>query len=119
MLKSILKTAIGGWSEMEYDASMERFGLTLYRVKDGMGGAGDREDWVIALPSGCLCVHDYQYRKPYWGLEKYRSIDAAIVGQLKSGIDGQKAKALQCDARAKDAKAALAILEKAFAKTKS
>ena len=51
--------------------------------KDGMGGRGDREDWVADIPIGCASVHNYMFRKPYFGFDIYKSFNDAIVGQMK------------------------------------
>ena len=40
---------------------MQMLGLTLYRVKNGFDSHGDREDWVIDLPTGAYAVSDTDY----------------------------------------------------------
>jgi len=117
MLKRILKTEIGGWSEMEYDAQMKRLGITWYRVKGGMGGRGDREDWIANLPSGCVVVHGYQYRAPYWGFEKYRSLNAAIAGQIEGAIKNERGKISACESKIKAARESLQLLQAALSKS--
>ena len=83
LLNPHIKKKVGSWCEQEFDAKVERFGITWFRVHLGMGGSGGREDWVADIPNGCLSIHDYQFRKPYWGMHRYKSFDDAIVGQMK------------------------------------
>ena len=61
LLKSPVWKKVGGWLDQEYDAEMQMLGLTLYRVKDGFGSHGYREDWVIDLPTGAYAVSDTDY----------------------------------------------------------
>jgi hypothetical protein len=80
------KREIAGWAEMKYDARCVRYGITWLRVKDGIGGRGDREDWVADLPAMTVSVHDYHFHAPYWGIERYPSFNAAIKGQIKRAV---------------------------------
>lgn len=118
LLEPAIKRQIGGWSEQELDAKIIRFGLTLYRVKDGMGGNGDREDWIVDVPSGCVSIHDYQYRAPYWGFEKYSSFDKAIAGQIQRGIEHEKGKIINHERKAEEARKSLQLLKHALTKSK-
>lgn len=54
--------AIEPWVEMTYDAMYVVAGIRWLRVKDSMGGRGDREDWVADFPGVCLSVHDYHWQ---------------------------------------------------------
>lgn len=51
----------GGWVPTVVDAKLTRNGIDWYRVKDGMGGRGDREDWIADVPEVCISVHDYHW----------------------------------------------------------
>lgn len=111
------KKTVGGWVEQEFDATCERFGLTWLRVKDGLGNSGDREDWIVDIPSGCVSVHDYEWRKPYWGLHNYPSFDKACAGRIAQAVQFQQQKAAEHRENAKKADTAVAILKKALALT--
>lgn len=117
MLPKIIKKSVGGWAEQEFDAKCERFGLTLYRIKDGFGGHGDREDWIVDVPSGCISINDYQYRAPYWGFERYRSFDRAIAGNIERGIEREKGKIIEHERKAEAARKSLQLLKHALTKT--
>ncbi len=82
------KEKIGGWLEMEFDASVERHGLTWLHVKDGMGGHGDREDWICDLPFVAISIHDYNWNKndPF-GEKLGRNFDEAVLSALRGSIE--------------------------------
>lgn len=82
------KKKICNWVEMEFDAKVVKHGVTWLRVKDGMGGRGDRDDWVADLPDACICVHDYNWTTQNFG-HNYGSFDAACLGELKRGLERQ------------------------------
>lgn len=77
-LISVRKTT-GTWVEMEYDARGEYFGIIWLRVKDGMGGRGDREDWVADIPGVSIAVHDY-----HWNGEEFGSNHGSFLGAIKA-----------------------------------
>lgn len=116
LLKKPLTHSIGGWSEMELDAVVERQGIKWFRVKGGMGDGGDREDWIANIPSGCLSVHDYQWREPRWGFEKFNSFNEAVTAQIKRGIDFAKKKAVEYRQNADNADQTVQLLERALRK---
>lgn len=103
---------IGGWNEMEYDKTIVRKGITWYRVKDGMGGQGDREDWVASVPELCISVHDYQWREPRWGIISYPSFKAALDGEILRGIESGKSRLEKKKAEIERLTTAVAMLEK-------
>ncbi len=73
-----LRKKIGTWVEMEFDATCRRNGLTWFRVKNGMGERGDREDWVADVPGVSISVHDYHYNGEDFG-PSYGSFDNACL----------------------------------------
>lgn len=73
---------IGSWSPLKMDASYERHGTTWFRVKGGMGGSGDREDWVANIFGVCISVHDYMWREPRCGFHVYKSFTESIDKQI-------------------------------------
>lgn len=83
-----VKKEIGHWVKMTYDAQLIFRGVQWLRVKDGMSGNADREDWVANLGGVCISVHDYCFRAPYWGHESHRAKDifGAMDIQLKEGL---------------------------------
>lgn len=94
LLAKLIKKQIAGWVEMAFDAKVICHGVVWLRVKDGMGGRRDREDWVADLNASNISVHDYEFRAPYWGLWKFSSFEAACrdglerqVGHLQRKID--------------------------------
>jgi hypothetical protein len=54
---------IGGWEKMCYDRELFYKGHRWLRVKDGMGGGGDREDWVLDHPCMTVSIHDYDWQE--------------------------------------------------------
>lgn len=81
-----IKRSIGGWVEMEYDASTQRLGLTWLRAKDGFGDSGEREDWVADIPSGCLSVNRYNGEPWKSGFTVYNSFDDAVIGETRRAL---------------------------------
>jgi hypothetical protein len=110
---------IGGWNEMEFDASVERLGLTWYRVKGGMGrnqagnATNDREDWVADIPVMALSVHDYQWREPRWGFHRYKSFDEAIAEQTKEGLESATRRLIKLEEEAESVTKTIVLLSKA------
>lgn len=82
-----IKMKLGRCVEMEYDAALEFSGIRWFRVHKGMGCRGDREDWVADVPGICVSVHNYQWRAPFWGLVRYESFRAAMIGEAKSALE--------------------------------
>ena len=114
-LVPVFKKSIGGWVEMEYNATVERLGLKWHRVKDGMGQRGDSEEWICDLPSGCINVHAYSWRAPRWGFERYNSFDEAVVGETQKGIDNANRRAAEYRLKADKAGETVRLLTKALA----
>jgi hypothetical protein len=114
LLRRVLDCKIGGWVQMKFDAKVERFGLTWYRVKDGMGRNGDREDWVLDIPTQAVSIHDYQWREPRWGFEKYNSFDEAALAQMVKGLDQAESRAAEFRRDAALVDASVAILKRAI-----
>jgi len=112
MLKSVKTTQISGWAEMSYDAEMYLHGIQWLRVKDGMGGGGDREDWVAVVPYGTFSVHDYQWREPRCGFVKVDSIEEAMEVEIKNGV-------VRCMDKIKATRDELELMEKSFWMLKS
>lgn len=75
------KLRLGRWVEMKYDATVKRAGVDWFRVKNGMGDRGDREDWCADIPGVSVAVHDYHWNGEDFG-PSYGSFDAAVAGQL-------------------------------------
>jgi hypothetical protein len=82
LFKKTIKRVIATWVEQEFDAEVYRFGIRWLRVKEGMGGKGNREDWVADLPVNAS-VHDYNWRSAWPGWLNHGSIDKAIVAEMK------------------------------------
>lgn len=80
---------------MEYDAAYSYRGIRWLRVKDGMNGAGDREDWVAELPTGTASVHDYQWREPRGGSVKAETFHDAMDIELRRMLEYHLKKAKQ------------------------
>lgn len=77
------KVAIAGWTEMEFDAAVFRHGVRWLHVKDGMGGYGDREDWVCDLPGVTLSIHDYNWDGQNFGANLGKTFDEAVVAAME------------------------------------
>jgi hypothetical protein len=109
---------IGGWVEMEFDAEVERLGLTWYRVKGGMGERknGDREDWIADIPSCCISIHDYQWREPRWGSFGYESFDKAIAGRTKEALSIAKHTVIALELKLADVIKTVELITKACEK---
>ena len=87
LLRKPLQKKIGGWTTLVLDAVLNKGDYRWYRVKDGFGEHGDREDWVADVPARlCISVSDYMFREPFWGFEHYKSFESALSGQLKRAI---------------------------------
>ncbi len=114
-----LKREVGGWAEMEFDAICERHGLKWLRVKNGMGGRADSEDWVCDLPSACLSVHDYQWREPRWGFDKFDSFDEAVLAEMRSGAKQAKHSASELREKANRADETVRLLTAALSSLQS
>lgn len=85
---------IGSWVEMTFDAEVIRYGIKWYRVKDGMGVSGEREDWVADLPAGCLSIHDYHWNGNPFGRD-WGTFNGAIMGETKLFLQDQQARLLE------------------------
>ena len=70
---------------MEFDAKVERLGLRWLRVKDGMCGRSEREDWVADVPFACVSIHDYHWNGERFGAN-HGSFNNAIIEETKSGL---------------------------------
>lgn len=79
LLPDVLTKETGTYVKMEFDARGEYFGLTWLRVKDGMGGRGDREDWVADIPGVSISVHDY-----HWNGEDFGANHGSFIGAIKA-----------------------------------
>lgn len=108
---------LAGRVEMPFDARVERFGLTWYRVAGGMGEPRNdsREDWCCDIPSGGMSVHDYQWREPRWGLDKFKSFDEAVIAEMKRSVRSRKDKAAEYRESAKKAEQAVKLMTAALA----
>jgi hypothetical protein len=84
LLKKAEVKKVGSWSEMTYDA--ETYVIRWLRVKDGMGGRGDREDWVADIPGMTICVHDYNWKEMSFGVRFGKTRDEAMVAALKRHV---------------------------------
>lgn len=60
-----VRKEIATWREMDYDRVLVLDGLTWRRVKDGFGGLGDREDWVLEVPGYGISVS--RFHGLLWG----------------------------------------------------
>lgn len=84
LLKRPVRKTLGNYVEMSYDARIVIEGIRWYRVKDGMGTRGDREDWVADLPEYGLSVHDYYWNHSIDFGKKYGdTFEEAIIGVVK------------------------------------
>jgi len=87
LLKKPVRRKIAHWVEMAYDAKVRVHGLWWLRVKGGMGGQRDREDWVADI-GVCISVHDYQYiKKKKFGIRFYGSIEKACLGEMRAALE--------------------------------
>lgn len=80
------KRNVGSWLPQVVDAEVERSGVTWYRVKGGLGGRGDREDWVASLPGLAVAVSDYHWNGEDFG-PSYGSFDNAIRQELDLALE--------------------------------
>lgn len=82
------KAELGGYVSMEFDASVERHGFTWWHVKDGMGGGGDREDWVCDIPplGSSVSVHDYNWNKGSFGVKLGKNFNEATLEALRRAL---------------------------------
>jgi hypothetical protein len=115
-LIKVSKKKIGGWNPMKYDAKVVRFGLRIYRVAGGMGGANDREDWVVDVPHACVSVHCYQWRPPRWGFEKFSSFDEVIEAMLTNAVGSVRADRADLLIKATNAEKCLRLLKTALSR---
>jgi hypothetical protein len=82
------KKKIDGWVEMEYDASTEVGIFTWFRVKGGMSGRSNREDWVCDVPYGTVSVHDYQLvGNQLLAYRQFNSFEKAAKSELKKCLE--------------------------------
>lgn len=94
-LKRLLKKKIGGWVEMSFDATFVRHGIRWYRVKDGMGDNGDREDWVADLPESCISLHDYNWNRLWCDTVYYGDFETAVLTALKRELHHEREKIIE------------------------
>ncbi len=83
---------IGGWVEQIHDAKLHRLGLTWYRVQEGFGGRGDREDWVADVPRIAVSVSRC-YNSQSWGSvfdDKVVSFNEAMKLEVAEKLDESK-----------------------------
>jgi len=113
LIKPPIEKEVGGWVLQEFDARVERLGLTWLRVKGGMGGS---EDWIADIPSGCVSIHDYEWREPRWGSARYESFDEACAGRIARAIEHQKHKAAELRQKAEEADESVVLLARAIAR---
>jgi hypothetical protein len=85
MLPKPITKKVGAWGKMEFDAAIRVYGVRWLRVKDGLGGRGDREDWVADLPEVCVSVHDYHWNGDDFGAN-HGSFRGAIKAEMKSSL---------------------------------
>jgi len=80
------QSTFGSWIKQTFDAKVERFGLTWYRVQGGFGGKGGREDWVADIPCACLSASDlYHDGLSLWG--KKGSFDQEAAKETKDVLE--------------------------------
>ena len=115
LLKSPVVKKIGGWTELKYDASLERYGITWYRIQNGFGGNGDREDWVADVPSLCVSVSDYNWIKGSFGTY-YGSFDKAIEAEITSALEEIISEKKCLKAQLKEAEVSEILIRKAIVK---
>lgn len=106
-----VKMKLDAWTEQEVDATVQRHGLTWYRVKGGMGGRGDREDWVADVPAVCISVHDYHYNGEDFG-PNHGSFDNACLQEARKSLEHAKEEREENMVELKAINKALAILER-------
>lgn len=88
-----MRLKIGGYVELEFDAKLVRNGISWYRVRDGFGQRGDREDWVADVPGHSLSANDYNWNGDVFGpsygtFEKALDMQAAYAyGFVQQNID--------------------------------
>jgi len=113
LLPKPIKKKIGSWVEQVVDAALVRNGIRWFRVKDGMGGRGDREDWIADVECMCCSVHDYNWIKEIdFGIIKYPTFEKAIDSQLKASFQ-------QLQKQFKEQQAALNNMARAIKLTES
>lgn len=105
---------IGGLVEMKFDRELFRRGIRWLRVKDGMCGRGDREDWVADVEGLTVSVHDYQWKPPYFGLTTYKSIREAMDDQMKRGISSLEEEIINAENKAALARSVIINVRKLF-----
>lgn len=72
----------GAWREQEFDAEIVVHGVKWFRVRNGLGGRGDREDWIADLPEISALVSNYNWRKNIAFGTFYGSFSKATLGEL-------------------------------------
>ena len=111
------KASIAGWAEMEFDASVVRHGITWLHVKNGMGGGGDREDWVADLPGITLSVHDYNWDGQSFGVKMGKTFNKVVIRAMEdhTGYTLEQIAELraECNEKEKGLRALKAALKKA------
>ena len=80
-----LKT--GGWAEQDVDARAIHKGIDWYRVEDGFGTRGDREDWIADLPKLSVCVsRDLGSEYYRVGVRNFPTIEEAMDEAIKNAM---------------------------------
>lgn len=111
-----IKKKIASWIPQTFDASAERCGIVWLRVKDGMSGRGDREDWVADVPYP-VSVHDYHWNGDSFG-KSYGSFDNACFQELKIALLHARAERIRTEQTLAELKSAVFILEEATRRRK-
>lgn len=123
LLKRPVTKKVGSWAQMDYDAKVQRLGLTWWRTKGGFSQGNPnqslhpREDWCAEIPTGCLSVSndDWDGSAPF-GYEHqtlYPNFDAAIIGETKAFLSEARRDEACCLAAFKLARKAVEAIERA------
>jgi hypothetical protein len=109
---------IGSWVELDFDRRLMYAGLAWYRVKDGFGGRGDREDWVADVPSVGLSVTNRGSRgfssgRRGWGWEGDRTFREEADYQIALGLQSAAQRRDKAARELVDAIDAFRLLEQA------
>jgi hypothetical protein len=81
LIHSPVELQLGTFVPLVYDAKLQRNTIMWYRVQNGFGSRGDREDWVADLPVS-VSVSDYHWNGSDFG-PSYGTFDNACLQVLR------------------------------------
>lgn len=113
----VLRKKVGNWVEMEFDAEVMRFGQRWLRVKDGMGGRNDREDWIMDIPGQGVSIHDYHWNGEDFGAN-HGSFDNAILEEMKLSRGYASEKRAELLGKLRDMERSIELLDAAISEAR-